>query len=194
MLIVRALSVTTSNLKYALSKFGNSRVGTNSLFCIKHKKEGRKRVWTSWLFLILTSLPVHFSANSLIGPSYTKEVPAVITLKMVDDVIDSPLNGKEDDPSNVINVVLQPCHARRCCNEYNNCTRSESRRYLDEYYYSFDDDFHAGNMLIVSFRHGCIGECEMAALCCAGIAIDYSFRRHMVTMGNISRKFPGQES
>lgn len=64
-----------NDLKHALSKFGDSRVGTNSPFSIKHKKEGKKKAWAAWCLLIVTSLPIHFLANSLIGPSYTQELP-----------------------------------------------------------------------------------------------------------------------
>jgi hypothetical protein len=70
-----ATSLRIRDLKHALSVFGDSRVGTNSPFSIKHKKDGRKRAWTAWLLLVITSMPVHFLANSLIGPSYTQELP-----------------------------------------------------------------------------------------------------------------------
>ena len=55
-----ATSVTITDLKHVLSKFGDSRVGTNSPFSINQKREGRKRSWLAWLFLVLTSMPVHF--------------------------------------------------------------------------------------------------------------------------------------
>ncbi|KAG9187588.1 hypothetical protein G6011_05459 [Alternaria panax] len=71
-------SLKISDLKHALSKFGDSRVGTNSPFNIRHKEYGRKRAWAAWFLLILTSMPVHFLANSLIGPSYTQELPEVV--------------------------------------------------------------------------------------------------------------------
>lgn len=53
-------SVTIADLKHVLSKFGDSRVGTNSPFSISQKRERRKRAWATWLFLVLTSMPVHF--------------------------------------------------------------------------------------------------------------------------------------
>jgi hypothetical protein len=84
--LVTSLRIT--DLKHALSKFGDSRVGTNSPFSIKHKKEGRKRAWASWFLLICTSMPVHFLANSLIGPSYTQELPTFVTF----DAVANPLN------------------------------------------------------------------------------------------------------
>jgi hypothetical protein len=71
-------SLKISDLKHALSKFGDSRVGTNSPFSIKHKQKHRKRSWAAWVLLIFTSMPVHFLANSLIGPSYTQELPATV--------------------------------------------------------------------------------------------------------------------
>jgi hypothetical protein len=79
--LVTSLRIT--DLKHALSKFGDSRVGTNSPFSIKHKKEGKKRAWASWFLLITTSMPVHFLANSLIGPSYTQELPTVVNFEMM---------------------------------------------------------------------------------------------------------------
>ncbi|KAF2798411.1 hypothetical protein K505DRAFT_195605, partial [Melanomma pulvis-pyrius CBS 109.77] len=71
-------SLTTSDLKYMLQKFGDSRVGTNSPFNINHKKEGKRSSWLAWLLLITTSLPVHFLANSLIGPSTILEPPMTV--------------------------------------------------------------------------------------------------------------------
>jgi hypothetical protein len=53
-------SVKITDLKHVLSKFGDSRVGTNSPFNINQKREGRKRSWIAWAFLVLTSMPVHF--------------------------------------------------------------------------------------------------------------------------------------
>lgn len=53
-------SVKITDLKHVLSKFGDSRVGTNSPFSINQKREGRKRSWAAWTFLVLTSMPVHF--------------------------------------------------------------------------------------------------------------------------------------
>lgn len=53
-------SIKITDLKHVLSKFGDSRVGTNSPFSINQKREGRKRSWAAWAFLVLTSMPVHF--------------------------------------------------------------------------------------------------------------------------------------
>jgi hypothetical protein len=71
-------SLTIGDLKNMLQKFGDSKVGTNSPFNINHKKEGKRKSWLAWLLLITTSLPVHFLANSLIGPSTILEPPAII--------------------------------------------------------------------------------------------------------------------
>jgi hypothetical protein len=57
--LVTSLRVT--DLKHALSRFGDSRVGTNSPFSIKHKKEGKKRAWAAWFLLIFTSMQYIFS-------------------------------------------------------------------------------------------------------------------------------------
>ncbi|KAF1851391.1 uncharacterized protein K460DRAFT_272419 [Cucurbitaria berberidis CBS 394.84] len=76
-------SLKISDLKFVLSKFGDSRVGTNSPFSINHKQSGKKRAWCAWLLLILTSMPVHFLANSLIGPSFIQQLPDVIEFKEV---------------------------------------------------------------------------------------------------------------
>ncbi|CAN9109107.1 unnamed protein product [Alternaria alternata] len=77
-------SLKISDLRYALSKFGDSRVGTNSPLNIQHKEKGKKRAWAAWFLLIFTSMPVHFLANSLIGPSYTQELPEVVEFSPVD--------------------------------------------------------------------------------------------------------------
>lgn len=58
-------SIKVTDLKHVLSKFGDSRVGTNSPFSINQKREGRKRSWAAWLFLVLTSMPVHFLGTRL---------------------------------------------------------------------------------------------------------------------------------
>jgi hypothetical protein len=77
-------SLKISDLKYMLSKYGDSRVGTNSPFNIQHKQHGKKKAWAAWLVLILTSMPVHFLANSLIGPSYAQELPTKIEYQSYD--------------------------------------------------------------------------------------------------------------
>lgn len=57
-------SLTITDIKHVLCKFGDSRVGTNSPFSINQKREGRKRSWAAWLFLVMTSMPVHFLGKS----------------------------------------------------------------------------------------------------------------------------------
>jgi hypothetical protein len=76
-------SLKISDLKHALSKFGDSRVGTNSPFSIKHKQNGKRLAWAAWVLLILTSMPVHFLANSLIGPSWIQQLPRVVEYQPV---------------------------------------------------------------------------------------------------------------
>ncbi|KAL8630783.1 hypothetical protein Q9189_003543 [Teloschistes chrysophthalmus] len=77
-------SLSSSELRWALSKHEDSRVGTNSPFNIKHKREGKIQAWLQWLLLIATSLPVHFLANSVIGPSVYYQVPQKIVYENVD--------------------------------------------------------------------------------------------------------------
>lgn len=52
--ILTALSM--DDLKHVLSKYGDSRVGTNSPFAINQKRKGRAIAWAGWLSLIMTSL------------------------------------------------------------------------------------------------------------------------------------------
>ncbi|KAF2494005.1 hypothetical protein BU16DRAFT_61800 [Lophium mytilinum] len=71
-------SLKVGDIKYVLSKYGDTRVGTNSPFAINHKREGKLNAWLAWLLLICTSLPVHFLANSLIGPSLVFTPPKAV--------------------------------------------------------------------------------------------------------------------
>ncbi|KAH6643016.1 hypothetical protein C7974DRAFT_302289 [Boeremia exigua] len=82
-------SIKITDLKHVLSKFGDSRVGTNSPFSINQKWEGRKRSWAAWLFLVLTSMPVHFLANSLIGPSFVQSLPNEVSFHAVANTTDA---------------------------------------------------------------------------------------------------------
>lgn len=61
-------SIRITDLKHVLTKFGDSRVGTNSPFSISQKREGKKRSWVAWTFLVLTSMPVHFLGRLLPEP------------------------------------------------------------------------------------------------------------------------------
>ncbi|KAK8181266.1 hypothetical protein BC567DRAFT_284561 [Phyllosticta citribraziliensis] len=63
-------SLKIEDIRYVLTHFGDSRVGTNSPFAIKHKKSGRAKAWCAWIFLIATSTPVHLLANSVVGVAY----------------------------------------------------------------------------------------------------------------------------
>jgi hypothetical protein len=60
-------------------KYGDARVGTNSPFSINHKRDGKRKAWLQWLLLIFTSLPVHFLANSIIGPSLVYTPPQTVS-------------------------------------------------------------------------------------------------------------------
>ncbi|KAL9600559.1 MAG: hypothetical protein Q9219_003105 [cf. Caloplaca sp. 3 TL-2023] len=79
-------SLSTSELRWVLSKHEDSRVGTNSPFNINHKKSNRVSAWLQWILLIATSLPVHFLANSVIGPSVYFQPPTNITFAAVEEL------------------------------------------------------------------------------------------------------------
>lgn len=79
-------SLSTSELRWALSKHEDSRVGTNSPFNINHKKSKRVQSWCQWILLIATSLPVHFLANSVIGPTVYFQPPTNITFYPVEEL------------------------------------------------------------------------------------------------------------
>ncbi|KAH7399834.1 hypothetical protein BKA64DRAFT_707518 [Cadophora sp. MPI-SDFR-AT-0126] len=74
--LVTALKV--DEIRWVLSKRGDSKVGTNSPWSINHKRKGKTLAWLAWLLLILTSVPVHFLANSVIGPSFYIHMPEKI--------------------------------------------------------------------------------------------------------------------
>ncbi|KAE9375206.1 hypothetical protein N431DRAFT_402552, partial [Stipitochalara longipes BDJ] len=75
--LVTALKV--DEIRWALSKRGNSRVGTNSPWSINHKRSGKLKAWLAWILLICTSIPVHFLANSVLGPSFYVHTPTKFT-------------------------------------------------------------------------------------------------------------------
>ncbi|KAL8714240.1 MAG: hypothetical protein Q9220_001969 [cf. Caloplaca sp. 1 TL-2023] len=77
---------SSDELRWMLSKHEDSRVGTNSPFNINHKKTKRLTSWLEWLLLISTSLPVHFLANSVIGPSVYFQPPNNITFQEVPEL------------------------------------------------------------------------------------------------------------
>ncbi|TVY17925.1 hypothetical protein LARI1_G005385 [Lachnellula arida] len=113
-------SLKVDEIRWVLSKRGDSKVGTNSPWSINHKREGKTKAWLAWLLLISTSLvsnyqsfqlpldatfelpsefrvsmlfphttsllfiqlltqPVHFLANSVIGPSFYIHMPSEVT-------------------------------------------------------------------------------------------------------------------
>jgi hypothetical protein len=57
--LVTALKV--DEIRWALSKRGDSKVGTNSPWSINHKREGKTKYWLCWLLLISTSIVSKFS-------------------------------------------------------------------------------------------------------------------------------------
>jgi hypothetical protein len=98
-------SLTVTDLKHVLCKFGDSRVGTNSPFSINQKREGRKRSWIAWLFLVLTSMPVHFLGK----PSHT--TVEKILMEQYSKLTDwSVVHSKPPKPSGI----------SRCC-QYDRC-------------------------------------------------------------------------
>ncbi|TGO81437.1 hypothetical protein BPOR_1154g00020 [Botrytis porri] len=66
-------------IPFILSKKGDAKCGTNSPWNINVKRSGKLKAWGSWLLLICTSIPVHFLANSVIGPSFYVEMPTNVT-------------------------------------------------------------------------------------------------------------------
>ncbi|KAL8754967.1 MAG: hypothetical protein Q9199_003976 [Rusavskia elegans] len=72
---------------------GGKAVGTNSPFNINHKQHGKVQAWLQWTLLIGTSLPVHFLANSVIGPSVYHQPPSDITFKPVTELSSSDLSS-----------------------------------------------------------------------------------------------------
>lgn len=66
-------------IPFILSKNGDAKCGTNSPWNINVKKSGKLKAWGSWLLLICTSIPIHFLANSVIGPSFYVEMPTNVT-------------------------------------------------------------------------------------------------------------------
>ncbi|KAM3074282.1 hypothetical protein ACMFMF_006297 [Clarireedia jacksonii] len=69
-------------IPWILSKKGDCKVGTNSPWNINVKKTGKTKAWLSWALLISTSIPIHFLANSVIGPSFYVESPTNVTFNM----------------------------------------------------------------------------------------------------------------
>lgn len=51
---------------------------------INHKKTGKGIGWLCWSLLIATSIPVHFLANSVIGPSFYIHPPSNVTYTTMD--------------------------------------------------------------------------------------------------------------
>lgn len=98
-------SLSSSELRWVLSKHEDSRVGTNSPFNINHKKTKKASAWFQWILLIATSLPVHFLANSVIGPSIYYEPPQNVVFQNVG--ADQNPDQQEAYQSNLRDGLLQ---------------------------------------------------------------------------------------
>lgn len=60
-----ATALTVGEMRWVLSKRGDSKVGTNSPWAINHKREGKTKAWLAWALLISTSLVSPFNATSI---------------------------------------------------------------------------------------------------------------------------------
>ncbi|TVY43133.1 hypothetical protein LSUB1_G001320 [Lachnellula subtilissima] len=88
-------SLKVDEIRWVLSKRGDSKVGTNSPWAINHKRDGKTKAWLAWLLLISTSLPVHFLANSVIGPSFYIHMPSDITYTFNNDTTSFPYSSPD---------------------------------------------------------------------------------------------------
>ncbi|KAL8924807.1 MAG: hypothetical protein Q9172_002522 [Xanthocarpia lactea] len=82
-------SLSIKELRWVLSKHEDSRVGTNSPFNINHKQHKKLQAWLQWILLVGTSIPVHFLANSVIGPSVYFQPPTNITFEALEELSSS---------------------------------------------------------------------------------------------------------
>ena len=57
-------SLKVDELRSALSKYGDARVGTNSPFNINRKRSGKLRAWLAWVLLVTTSIVSTFNVLS----------------------------------------------------------------------------------------------------------------------------------
>ena len=55
-------SLKVDEIRWVLSKRGDSKVGTNSPWAINHKRDGKTKAWLAWLLLIGTSLVSNFQS------------------------------------------------------------------------------------------------------------------------------------
>ena len=60
-------SLNVDEIRWVLSKRGDSRIGTNSPSAINHKRSGKLTAWLSWILLISTSL-VRACLQALVVP------------------------------------------------------------------------------------------------------------------------------
>jgi hypothetical protein len=52
--LITALKV--DEIRWVLSKMGDSKVGTNSPLSINHKRNGKRLAWLAWILLVSTSM------------------------------------------------------------------------------------------------------------------------------------------
>ncbi|MCJ1478825.1 hypothetical protein MMC13_007509 [Lambiella insularis] len=71
-------SLKANEVRWAFSKYGDARVGTNSPFNINRKKTGKINSWLAWGLLVSTSIPIHFLINSVVGPSFYVTPPGQV--------------------------------------------------------------------------------------------------------------------
>ncbi|KAF2637404.1 hypothetical protein P280DRAFT_372650, partial [Massarina eburnea CBS 473.64] len=130
-------SLKISDVKSMLEKFGDSRVGTNSPFNINHKTEGKGKSWAAWILLICTSIPIHFLANSLIGPSYVFEPPKTVEYNPTDNIT-LRMNPLLYDPT-----TLDAGYSFLCLSAFRtgHAHYAESPSFLTQDYSVFDQQF-----------------------------------------------------
>jgi hypothetical protein len=49
-------SLKVDEIRWVMSKRGDSKVGTNSPWAINHKRGGKLKAWSAWILLISTSI------------------------------------------------------------------------------------------------------------------------------------------
>jgi hypothetical protein len=71
-------TLKVGEIRWVMSKRGDSRVGTNSPWAINHKREGKLKAWLAWILLISTSLVSSFTRLLLVMLS--KSAVEILTL------------------------------------------------------------------------------------------------------------------
>ncbi|KAL8958559.1 MAG: hypothetical protein Q9193_004407 [Seirophora villosa] len=140
-------SLSTSELRWALSKHEDSRVGTNSPFNINHKKSKKVQAWCQWLLLIATSLPIHFLANSVIGPSMYYQPPKNITYNLVEEL--------ERSPQTKYGSLSRNKGGRECWLAFRTGIYTISQTVLDPGWTALDFDSWTYNKVAISYTQPC---------------------------------------